>query len=528
MPSAKDMPALFELVASADRDMGRFAIRCLARLGDVALPQALERFAPSVSPLRARLCDLVALLGEETANADVGLWLLARLSDDDGATRRRAALQLGKRVSAWPNERARAETALAQAFAITTDMADRRALAEALGRMGSGEALRTLDEHGAPKSDALLGQRIVQARLRIEQRELRQVTSTIALDVPLGHPTPILLHVRSGLEGMLMDELAHIAGLAEVPREVGPGRVRVVTSGPLLPLFRARSFMHIGFPVEMEGDPYAVVNSVIEALTLPASQAVFKTLTRGPVRFRLNWASGGQRRGDTRQVAERVVQAVPWLVNDSTQAPWEVVVSEVVGKFGPRVFVELWPQKLTDPRFSYRKATMPASSHPTIAAALVRVAGCRADDVVWDPFVGTGMELSERSLSGPYKHLYGTDIDPNAIAAAQTNVDSAGAKNVTLSVQDARTFSPPTPLTLVITNPPFGRRVIVSEGVRELLEDVLGHAASLLAPNGRMAFITPRVRATEAVMIRAGLERQLQMPIDVGGFSAHLELWQRR
>jgi hypothetical protein len=29
------------------------------------------------------------------------------------------------------------------------------------------------------------------------------------------------------------------------------------------------------------------------------------------------------------------------------------------------------------------------------------------------------------------------------------------------------------------------------------------------------------------VMIRAGLVRQLQMPIDVGGFSAHLELWQR-
>ncbi|MDX2020467.1 MAG: methyltransferase [Deltaproteobacteria bacterium] len=528
-PSARDLPALFDLVAAADRDVARMAIRSLARLGALALPEAMTRFDDAVPPLRARLCDLVAVLGEDLRDVTVGPWLLARLGDADGVTRRRAALQLGKRVTAWPHERDLAEAALTQAFATTTDLADRRALAEALGRLGSGQALKALDaQPPAAAQDALLEQRLTQARLRIEQRELRRVASTITLDAPLGQPTAILLHVRSGLEGMLLDELQAVPGLLTVPREVGAGRVRVMTTGTLRPLFAARTFMHLGFPIEFDSDPHDVVGSVVDALVMPSTQALFRSLTDGPVRFRINWAGGGQRRSDTRAVAERVVQAVPWLINDSTQAPWEVVVSEVVGKTGPRVFVELWPQKLVDPRFAYRKATMPASSHPTIAAALVRVAGCRAGDVVWDPFVGTGMELAERSLAGPYKQLFGTDVDPQAIAAAQENVASAKAQRVTLTLQDARTFAPPLPLSLVITNPPFGRRVAVSEGVRELLEDVLGHAAALLGPQGRMAFITPRVHATEAVMLRAGLVRQQQLPVDVGGFSAHLELWQRR
>ena len=541
MPSARDMPALFDLVASADRDMGRTAIRCLSRLGGVALPVAISKFAEAKAPLRARLCDLIAMLGEQTANADVGAWLLARLGDEDGATRRRAALQLGKRVAAWPGERARAEAALTAAF-VNAETADRRAIAESLGRLGSGESLRLLQDHTFESSpepasltvtpqqtaaaDALLDQRVLEARLRIEQRELRQVTSFISLDAPLNQPTPILLHVRAGLEDLLLSELQSVAGLREVPRMVGPGRVRVLTAGPLLPLFAARTFMHIGFPIELQGDAHDVVGTVVEALTMPATTTLLATLTRGPVRFRLNWAAGGQRRGDTREVAQRVVLAVPWLVNDSTQAPWEVVVSEVDGKFGPRVFIELWPQKLADPRFVYRKATMPASSHPTIAAALVQVAGCRPNDVVWDPFVGTGMELAERGLAGPYQHLFGTDIDANAIAAAQANVASAGLGHVTLCLQDARLFNPPQAPTLIITNPPFGRRVVVTEGVRELLEDVLGHAAAQLAPHGRMVFITPRVHATAAVMKRAGLTLVRQLPVDVGGFAAHLELWQ--
>ena len=40
--------------------------------------------------------------------------------------------------------------------------------------------------------------------------------------------------------------------------------------------------------------------------------------------------------------------------------------------------------------------------------------GARADDVVWDPFVGSGTELVERALAGPYARLLGSDTDPRS------------------------------------------------------------------------------------------------------------------
>src|SRR4029079_2020829 len=118
---------------------------------------------------------------------------------------------------------------------------------------------------------------------------------------------------------------------------------------------------------------------------------------------------------------------------------------------------ELWPSALRDPRFAYRKRTLPASSHPTISAALARVAGVVAGDVVWDPFVGAGGELVERALLGPYATLLGTDDDAAALEAARANLREARVERWALTAGDARTFSPRERPTLVITNPPFGK-----------------------------------------------------------------------
>src|SRR5205823_12588543 len=101
-----------------------------------------------------------------------------------------------------------------------------------------------------------------------------------------------------------------------------------------------------------------------------------------------------------------------------------------------RIFVELWPRGILDPRFAYRKHTLAASSHPTIAAALARAGGVRADDVVWDPFVGSAMELIERARLGPYGALYGTDTDAGALARARDNVGAAGVARRELLLGD--------------------------------------------------------------------------------------------
>ncbi|MFY0536671.1 TRM11 family SAM-dependent methyltransferase [Nannocystis pusilla] len=110
-----------------------------------------------------------------------------------------------------------------------------------------------------------------------------------------------------------------------------------------------------------------------------------------------------------------------------------------------------------DPRFSYRSGDVPAASHPTIAAALARLAEVRQDDVVWDPFVGSGLELCERGLLGPAASLLGTDLDPRALAVAAANLRNAGLR-AELTQADATTHRP-AGVTLIVTNPPMGRRV---------------------------------------------------------------------
>src|SRR5207344_2651286 len=101
----------------------------------------------------------------------------------------------------------------------------------------------------------------------------------------------------------------------------------------------------------------------------------------------------------------------------------------------------------------YRSRDVPAASHPTIAAALARVAGTRNDDVVWDPFCGSALELCERARLGRYAKIIGSDLDAKALVAARANLDAAGAPDAELHVGDALAFTPPVPPTLVITNP---------------------------------------------------------------------------
>src|SRR6185312_7735419 len=146
------------------------------------------------------------------------------------------------------------------------------------------------------------------------------------------------------------------------------------------------------------------------------------------------------------------------------------------------VRVELVPD-VADPRFAYRKGDVPAASHPTIAAALVRVAGVRDDDVVWDPFVGSGTELCERALAGPYRVLSGSDLDPAALAVARANLLAAGVPEPSLFEGDATRATPPGPApTLIVTNPPLGRRVQRTALLAPMLERFLAHAARVLAP----------------------------------------------
>jgi 23S rRNA G2445 N2-methylase RlmL len=257
----------------------------------------------------------------------------------------------------------------------------------------------------------------------------------------------------------------------------------------------------------------------VRALASDEAVALLARHTRGALRYRIAWAAGGKRRAVVWRAAGAIAAKRPELVNDPTESPWQAVVHE--GRAA--VAVELVPS-FVDPRFTYRLGDVPAASHPTVAAALVRIAGVREGDVVWDPFVGSGTELCERVLAGPYRRLIGSDREPLALEVARKNLEAVGAHDVEFARGDALHYAPSSP-TLIITNPPMGRRVLRGVDLGAVLEQFVEHAAKVLAPGGRLVWISPLPDRTVRAAQRAGLTSTLRREIDMGGFAAELQVF---
>jgi 23S rRNA G2445 N2-methylase RlmL len=296
-------------------------------------------------------------------------------------------------------------------------------------------------------------------------------------------------------------------------------RARATPGASLENALAPRVALDLALPLPPERLEGGLAETVARALVRPAALALLRALTRGdaPARFRLVFRSGGHQRAAAWKVAELVRDAAPnALVNDPTTSTWEVAVFER----GDAVLLELVPRGWEDRRFAYRTRTVPASSHPTIAAALARVSPRRDDDVVWDPFVGAGAELVERARLGPCAQLVGSDIDEGAVAAARANLGAAGVSSASVMRGDC-VHTSPAGVTAIVSNPPMGRRV-QRGGHLPLLERFVRHAGDLLPAGGSLTWIVPEPAAIEEASHAAGLEAERALTVDMGGFAGEL------
>jgi 23S rRNA G2445 N2-methylase RlmL len=507
-PGVRDIAALVDFLA--DDDLTKFAERALGRGNAAALDTLQARFEHATPPLRPRILRAIGRLADLPGALAT---LVAALDDKDPKTRRNAAIALGH---------ARAdgvEEALLRAWDRDPRPEMRRSIAASLGKIGSASSLPLLRE-AARSEDTELARVGERAEMMLARTESRATRGRIDSELVLDPPVDVEALSRRGLEDLLLEELAHAPGIVET-RVVGPGRVRARLVGAMRALFVARTMLSFRFPLPTEwlSDGQTLEDAIAHAVATEGAQRTFSGYTVGPARYRIAWAEGGHKRAVAWGTARAIARSAPALVNDPTASLWEIIVTRT------RRFVDvaIAPRGLDDRRFSWRRRDVPAATHPTVAAALARVAGARDDDVVWDPFVGSAGELIERARAGPYAALRGSDIDPRALAAARENVDAAGVV-AHLELADALTSGPPG-VTLVITNPPMGRRASRIPSLAETLDRFVAHAASVLVAGGRLVWIAPWPQRSRAAAARAGLVLDWSRIVDMGGFDAEMQRW---
>jgi len=504
-PGAKHLAKLFQALAAAEREDARRLERALGRAGEAAGRVALTRLTAADARERARLYAVLGRVANSSGAAEFRSALLAGLEDADERVRRVASSSLGKLAVPEATER------LLERWPAASTL-ERRSLAEALGKSSNEAALALLRAERA--SDPELSRIIERARLMLERDLGRSAPSAIDLGRALGAPQTLIAHCRSGLSWVLAEEArASSLGSATV---VGPDRVRFSHRGAFGELLRLRSALGFGVEIPLPGSPQDSLESrVASALQHPDAERAVRAWTSGRARFRLAFAEGGHQRDKVWRVAAAIAERIPWFHNDTQESPWEVVIDTRRG------MLELCPRRFEDPRFSYRSEDVPAASHPTIAAALARVAGVRAEDIVWDPFVGSGLELIERGLLGPFRELHGSDLENKALAAARSNAERAQL-SIDLRPGDARHHRVQG-VSLIISNPPMGRRVARDGNLGPLLDAFLGNAAASLATGGRLVWLSPFADRTASRARQLGLKVTRHDPVDLGGFPAELQ-----
>ncbi|MBK7582686.1 MAG: HEAT repeat domain-containing protein [Myxococcales bacterium] len=486
------------LTGSSEETTAEAAERALGRAGLAGAEAARRALAEPTPGSRARLARVLSRVAVEHAEA-LRAPLLGLLADPEARVQRAAISGLGK--IGGPE----VEAALLGAFA-KAELPEQRALVEALGKLG-GRPSRTF-LLGLKLADPELERRRARALVMLG-RSVDRVDVDVDVESPVPHPVRVIFRCRSGVAPTLLEEVREHCHPSAA--ELSPTEVSLEWTGSLSRLLEVRTALDVSLEVQLDNDG-PLDARVVAALR--KSVPLLVALSSSMPRFRLAWLGAGHQRSATFRVADALRGTE--LINDPKGAPWEARVDER----GQRLLLVARPN--LDARFGYRGRDVPAASHPTLAAALARIGGVQPDDVVWDPFVGSGLELCERGLLGPFQRLIGTDLSEQALGAAEENLRRAGFE-AQLVRADARSFDAGE-VTLILTNPPMGRRVARDGELESLVEAFLGNVARCLSPRGRMVWLSPLPRLSAQRLEAHGLSVERRGAVDLGGFDAELQV----
>ena len=194
----------------------------------------------------------------------------------------------------------------------------------------------------------------------------------------------------------------------------------------------------------------------------------------------------------------------------------------------------------------YRAVGVAAPLRETLAAAMVLLSRYRGRDPFCDPFCGSGtiaieaallaknrapglersfsaqrwgwldsrfwmdaaQEAMDREFDGEY-HIWGGDIDPKAVAIAQSNAVKAGVEDlVRFEVADALRFTRTAPRGRIVTNPPYGERILEKREAEDLYRS-FGKAVRALPEGWQVDVLSSHTEFERTFGRPAGKKRKL-------------------
>lgn len=514
-----------------DHDTAKEVYKQLRKASCRQLREQMARFEQLSPAERLEQVGLVRAVGVVFAEGgsvaeqeEARSWLVGLLKDPQEKIRRYAMNALPKLGAGSREEKA--VLSLLQESKIERE---KTYLARALEKIGGEASLAALQQQDlAAQSEQKLKANIARAQAP------GLIRSDLRMESIQG--IRIYLRCRRGLEQFVVEEVKERSRANPQDakfrfRAVRRGLVEIVPVAAfcLEEIFAFRCFATAGiFIGQIPGDPggEGEIEQMAEAITSKLSQSVLEAFTEGQPRYRLNFVKKVPPKSTVRRLAERIYTLRPSLLNDPRNALWSI---DLYGT-SQGISIELRPRLAPDPRLYFRRGEIPAASHPPLAACMARLGGRRENEVVWDPFCGSGLELIERALLGGVCKVFGTDHSEHALKIARENF---GAANIPLSLEatfakcDFRDFNGVPGLgensvTLLVTNPPLGKRIPIPN-LRGLIEDLFRVADRVLKPGGRLVFANP---------LRMGspierLKLQSSSVVDFGGFDCRLEMYRK-
>jgi tRNA (guanine6-N2)-methyltransferase len=176
---------------------------------------------------------------------------------------------------------------------------------------------------------------------------------------------------------------------------------------------------------------------------------------------------------------------------------------------------------------TYKLEHLPASLRPTLAAAMIRLAGARPHQVVLDPMCGAGTILAEQLTARVGRvHVWGGDQDAAALRAAGANLRRLGG--ALLARWDAaRLPLAEQSVDHIVTNPPFGKQLGRPEEIGPLYQRMVPEYDRVLRPGGRAVLLVSDVGSLRAAVRPVGWKPEGQWRVRVLGQAAVLTVWRK-